>query len=137
MGPSAQLGKVVVGDSTGGPLATISANQGARANALILVHPNFGSQPKSAELLLLPMEHCTVVDHTAGEDGHVLARETTAPSRVQEAVATPSVRQDAPWEASAECDSARHEHEGMREYFEGEERGEGVRAQASHGVMSD
>jgi hypothetical protein len=54
MGPSAELGKVVVGDSTGGNLATISANQKAKADALILARLNFGSQPKSAELSLLP-----------------------------------------------------------------------------------
>ncbi|MFT5584444.1 MAG: hypothetical protein ACI9VR_002029 [Cognaticolwellia sp.] len=47
---------------------------------------------------------------------------------------TPSVRQDDPWEAPAECDSARHENEGMRKHFEDEERSGGVRAQASHVV---
>jgi alpha-beta hydrolase superfamily lysophospholipase len=158
---------VVVGASTGGTLAAISANQGAKADALILVNPNFGPQAKSAELLLLPWgsallprlvpsrswepsspeqgAHWTtayaleslvqmmlvvkesrnqdyrqldlpvlvmrsdaddvvdqaaieafvstlpnaeriVVDHTEGEDGHVLAGEITAPSRVQESV---------------------------------------------------
>ena len=52
----------------------------------------------------------------------------------EQTVDTPSVRQDDPWEAPAECDSARRENEGMREHFEGEERSGGVRAQASHVV---
>ena len=55
----------------------------------------------------------------------------------EQTVDTPSVRQDDPWEAPAECDSARCKNEGMRQHFDGEERGGGVRAQASHVVMSD
>jgi len=119
MGPCSALGKVVVRDSTGGNLGAISANQEAQGDALILVHSNFCSQSKSAELFHRPKRQCTVVDHRAGEDGHAFANKPTAHSRVQETIATPSDRQDDPWEASAVCDSARRGNEGMCELFEG------------------